>query len=158
LAEHFRCIAYDFPRGRGDGARLSGYTHADLVHDFWALLDHLGIGESYVFGSSFGSTIALAARHAQPGGRKRGLLQGGVAHRPLRGAELFLSRLGRFLPGSLRVMPRREAALRRAHFSAFAARSPEHWRRFVTETGSAPIRALAYQALLLQGVDLRPLL
>jgi pimeloyl-ACP methyl ester carboxylesterase len=158
LAEHFRCVGYDLPTGRGDGARLRRYTHAGLVQDFWALLDRLGIGESYVFGSSFGSTIALAALHAQPERLKRGILQGGFAYRPLRRGELFLCRLGRYLPGSLRALPRREAAFRRVHHAAFARRSLEHWRFFLAQTGSPPIRALAYQALLLPRLDLRPLL
>ena len=42
------------------------YTHADLVCDVWTLLDHLGIQQSYVFGSSFGATIALAALREKP--------------------------------------------------------------------------------------------
>ena len=66
LSAHFRCVAYDLPAGKADGARLPGYTHADLVRDFWALLDHLGLRQSYVFGSSFGSTVALAALHERP--------------------------------------------------------------------------------------------
>src|SRR5262249_59328519 len=60
LAEHFRCISYDLPMGRGDGARLGRVTHANLVAHAFALMDHLKIDQSYLFGSSFGSTIALA--------------------------------------------------------------------------------------------------
>src|SRR5262245_57314121 len=67
LASQFRCVGYDLPTGRGDGARIGRYTHADLVADLLALLDHLQIEQSYLFGSSFGSTIALAAMHRHPG-------------------------------------------------------------------------------------------
>src|SRR5262245_28401189 len=54
LSRHFRCIAYDLPGGVGDGARLGRYRHADLVADLFALLDHLGVRQGYLFGSSFG--------------------------------------------------------------------------------------------------------
>src|SRR5262245_10310872 len=56
LAKSFRCVGYDFPTGR--------CTHFDLIEDLWALLDHLGLKQSYVFGSSLGATVALAAMHA----------------------------------------------------------------------------------------------
>src|SRR5438876_896876 len=41
LAGRFRCIAYNLPTGLGDGARLGRYTHADLVENVFALLDHV---------------------------------------------------------------------------------------------------------------------
>src|SRR5439155_1119628 len=66
LKEHFRCIAFDLPSGRGDGARLGRYRHADYVADLLALLDHLGARQAYLFGSSFGSTIALGALALRP--------------------------------------------------------------------------------------------
>src|SRR5690242_17386939 len=99
LSAHFRCIAYDLPSGRRDRARLRRYTHDDLVADVWALLDRLGMRQSYILGSSFGSTIVLKAMHAHPERLPRGILQGGLAYRPLRRVERFLAYLGRFLPG-----------------------------------------------------------
>src|SRR5262249_61135839 len=39
LAGQFRCIAYDTPSGRGDGARLERHTHPDPVADALALPD-----------------------------------------------------------------------------------------------------------------------
>src|SRR4051794_10505604 len=33
LSRWFRCIAYDFPTGADDGARLARYTHTDLIED-----------------------------------------------------------------------------------------------------------------------------
>src|SRR5712691_8325527 len=53
LASDFRCIAYEQPSGRGDGAQLGRYTHPYLVRDLFALLDQLGLPRSYVYGSSF---------------------------------------------------------------------------------------------------------
>jgi pimeloyl-ACP methyl ester carboxylesterase len=158
LSAHFRCIAYDLPCGRGDDARLDRYTHADLVSDVWALLDHLGLARSYVFASSFGSTIALAALRARPERLLRAILQGGLAYRPLSRAERLLARLGRFLPGSMGRLPLRKLVLRAINQEAFARRHPEVWDFYLESSGRAPIAAFAHQALLLHHVDLRPVL
>lgn len=45
LSAHFRCVAYDLPNGRDDGARLGRHSHADLVADFFSLLDHLQLAQ-----------------------------------------------------------------------------------------------------------------
>src|SRR5262249_35318896 len=119
LAARFRCIAYDLPTGRGDGAHLRRYVHADLVADLFALLDHLGIRQAYLFGSSFGSTIALAAMRARPESLPRSVLQGGFAWRPLAWAELFLARLAQYWPGSVRMLPFRAKSMKRVHHGPF---------------------------------------
>jgi pimeloyl-ACP methyl ester carboxylesterase len=158
LVGEFRCIAYDLPTGRGDRARLGRYRHADLVADVFALLEHLGIAQAYLFGSSFGSTIALAAMHAQPERFPRAILQGGFAWRPLARAELMLARMARYWPGRMRLVPLRTKAMRLAHHGPFAPCPPELWEHFVEYTGSVPIATLARHALLLHQTDLRPIL
>lgn len=158
LAAHFRCIAYDLPSGHGDGARLRRYAHDDLVADVWALLDHLGVKQSYVLGSSFGSTIALKAMHDQPGRLPRGILQGGLAHRPLRRAERFLAYVGRFLPGSMAGLPLRKKILRNVTGRAFQEAFPDVWNYFLDTSGRARVAAFACQACLLHRLDLRPIL
>src|SRR5262249_44804128 len=87
LSRHFRCLAYALPPGRGDGARLKPYAHDDLVADLNAILDHAGVRQTYLYGSSFGSTIVLAALHANPQRFPRAILQGGFAQRRLAPAE-----------------------------------------------------------------------
>jgi pimeloyl-ACP methyl ester carboxylesterase len=158
LSAHFRCIAYDLPIGGGDGAVMARYTHEHLVQDFFALLDHLRIRQSYVFGSSFGSTIALAALRCQPDRLRRGILQGGFAHRPLRRGELWLARLGQRWPGSMRLLPFRMSVMRHIHQGPFAGREPAVWDYFAHYTGQVPVHGVAYQALLIHHTDLRPLL
>jgi pimeloyl-ACP methyl ester carboxylesterase len=155
LAARFRCIAYDLPNGWDDGARLGRYSHAALVEDFRALLDHLHLDRSYVLASSFGGTIALKALRAFPHRLPRAILQGTFARRPLRRAELFLARLGRWLPGSVGRLPYREKHLHKVN-GPFFARQPEAvWRAFISWTARARIRAMAHQALQVHGVDLR---
>jgi pimeloyl-ACP methyl ester carboxylesterase len=158
LSKHFRCIGYDLPTGHGDGARLWRYSHAALVEDFWALVDHLQLPRTYVFGASFGSTVALRALRERPERLPRAVLQGGLAHRPLRRAELVLARLGRFVPGSMALVPGRDKLLHKVNGAAFAARDPAHWRAFIDWTAKARIAAFAHQALWLHNLDLRSIL
>jgi pimeloyl-ACP methyl ester carboxylesterase len=158
LAQEFRCIAYDLPNGKDDAASLTRYTHKDLVDDAFALLDHLSIAQGYLFGSSFGSTIALAAMHSQPKRIARAVLQGGFARRPLAVAEVLLARLGRYLPGHVGALPFRTPILRYVHGRPFACQPPEVWKYFVARSNAAPITAAAHRALLIHQVDLRPIL
>lgn len=158
LAPHFRCIAYDLPAGVGDGARLRHIGHAVLVQDLFALLDHLKISQCYFLGSSFGGTIALAAMHSDPPKFPRAVLQGAFAHRPLTPVESFLARLGRYWPGTMRLLPGRTSLLRRFHFAPFASRPPEVWKYFLERSNAPPIAAVAHRALLIHRLDLRRIL
>jgi pimeloyl-ACP methyl ester carboxylesterase len=158
LSGQFRCVAYDLPAGEGDGARLPSYRHAGLVADLFALLDNLGVRQSYVFGSSFGSTIALAALARGTQRLPRGILQGGFARRPLAAAEVLLASFARYWPGRQRALPFRAGVLRRTHFGPFAGREPELWDYFLKRWGMPPFRAMGLRARLLHGLDLRPLL
>jgi pimeloyl-ACP methyl ester carboxylesterase len=158
LSAHFRCLAYDLPGGRGDGAALRRYTHDALVDDVRALLDHLGVRQSYVLASSFGATVALKAMRDRPERLPRAVLQGGLAYRPLRRAELFLARLGRLIPGPVANIPFREKLLREVNKGLFDGRTPDVWDYFIDCSGRGRIAAFAHQALLLHRVDLRPLL
>ncbi len=158
LSAHFRCVAYDLPNGRDDGARLGRCTHADLVLDFWALLDHLGLARCYVFGDSFGSTIALAALCERPERLPRAVLQGGLALRPLRKLERFLARLGRFLPGTTGRLPLREKVTFNVNGRGFQDKPERLYRYFVETTGRTPVKTFAHQALLLDRLDLRAIL
>jgi pimeloyl-ACP methyl ester carboxylesterase len=158
LAGAFRCVAYDLPTGRGDGARLGRYTHDDLRADARALLDHLGISQAYVLGSSFGSTIALALARACPERIPRLILQGGFACRPLARTEVLLARVARYWPGSLRLLPGRLAILHRCHHGPFSPRPAEIWEYFLDRSNHLPIKAFAYRAVMLHGIDLQSIL
>jgi pimeloyl-ACP methyl ester carboxylesterase len=158
LSAHFRCIAYDLPSGHRDRARIRGYEHDDLIADVWTLLDHLGLRQSYILGSSFGATIVLKAMHARPERLPRGILQGGLAYRPLRRAEKILAYWGRFLPGFMGGLPLREKVLLKATGTAFKELFPEVWQHFLDTSGRARLAAFAGQAYMLHRLDLRPLL
>ncbi len=158
LSARFRCVAYEQPAGRGDGARVRHYTHDDLVRDVWALLDHLGLRQAYLFGSSFGSTVVLAAMARRPERVPRAILQGALAHRPLTRRERWVARVAQYLPGTMGALRGREKVLRKINGPEFAGRPPEVWRYFVERTARTPIASFARQALVLDRVDVRPLL
>jgi 3-oxoadipate enol-lactonase len=156
LAREFRCITYDLPVGGTDRARLHRTTHDGLVTDALALLDHLRVRQSYLYGASFGSTVALRLLHDHPERFPRAVLQGGFARRPLAPAEWLLARAARHWLGTMNHLPLFETVQRHAHFGPFAARPPELWTYYLDD--DRPIAAVATHALLLHGTDLRPAL
>lgn len=156
LACHFRCIGYDLPDGKTDGARLGRYSHELLVSDLLALVDHLQVPRSYLLASSFGATIGLRALRQHPERFPRAALQGGLAYRPLRRAEGWLAWVARWLPGSMGSIPKRERLLEKVHKHAFKDRPEEFWRAFVDWTAPARLKAVGHQAKWLHGLDLRP--
>jgi pimeloyl-ACP methyl ester carboxylesterase len=158
LAPHFRCIAYDLPTGADDGARLRCIVHADLAKDLYALLDHLSIKQSYLLGSSFGGTIALAAMHSSPEKFPRAILQGAFACRPLALGEHLPARIARYWPGTMRHLPGRTAILRWFHFAPFASRPSEIWEYFLQRSNLPPIAAVTHRALMIHRLDLRSIL
>jgi pimeloyl-ACP methyl ester carboxylesterase len=155
LSKHYRCIAYRLPTGQSDGARLGRYRHADYVADLFAVLDHLNVGEVYLFGSSFGSTIALEAVYDQPKRIRRAILQGGFAQRRLAPAELLLARFARYWPAPLWRLPLRSAVLRHTHGMEFETRTPDVWNYFLQQCGAPPMATVARRALTVHEVDLR---
>jgi 3-oxoadipate enol-lactonase len=158
LSRHFRCVAYDWPGGRGDCAHWPTYRHRDLVADLMVLLDHLQIEKAVVMGYSFGSTVALAALHAHPSRLPRGVLLSGFAHRTLAPAEQMLSVLGRWLPGTMAQLPLRSRVLKATQHWGFAQTDPAVWDYYLQRTGQFSLASVAYRACLLHQVDLRQLL
>lgn len=158
LSRHFRCIAYDLPGNPGDGSKLNGYQHPHFVTDLHALLDHLGLRSCDLFGSSFGSTIALRAMHGRPERFPRAVLQGGFARRSLALPEVLLASLARYWPWPMHRLPLRVPIIRRAHSPPFASAPSENWDFFLERSGAPIMRAVAHRALILHDIDLRNLL
>jgi pimeloyl-ACP methyl ester carboxylesterase len=157
LAARFTCIAYELPNGL-DGAKLGAYRHGDYAADLSALLDHLSLGRVAVLGSSFGTTVALAALARQPGRFRKCVLKGGFARRPLKWYERFGARQGRFWSGRLAELPFREFAMRNADPATWAGCSPLSRELFLWCNGQTPIKAACRRALTIGSLDLRPLL
>jgi pimeloyl-ACP methyl ester carboxylesterase len=158
LSQRFRCIAYDWPAGGANEPAVRHYRHADFVADFLALLDHLGIEQALPVGYSFGSTVVLEALRRQPARFPRAVLIGGFAKRRLAPAELLLASMARYWPGRVRQLPLVEWVLRGGRREAFDRRDPDIWQYYLERNGSLPMAALAQRALVLDRVDLRPVL
>jgi pimeloyl-ACP methyl ester carboxylesterase len=158
LAGEFRCVGYEVADGRGDGANLGAYRHSDFAHDLIALLDHLGIERADVLGSSFGSSIAMRTAWLYPDRVRRVVLQGGFARRPLLRIERGLSRVGRYWPWRMGDLPIRDTAMRRLEAEAFASAPPEVFDHLIANSGRTPVRAAARRTLIIDKLDLRPLL
>jgi pimeloyl-ACP methyl ester carboxylesterase len=158
LSRHFRCVAYDWPTGNGDGARLGRYRHRDYVADLLALLDHLGAKEAFPVGYSFGSTITLSAMDTQPGRFPRAVLLSGFARRRLAPAEWLLASLARHWHAPLSKLPLRYWVIDRTQRGMFARSAPEIWDFYVQRTGALPMPAMANRSLVMHEVDLRGLL
>lgn len=158
LKSRFRCIAYELPNGVTDGAKLGQIRHADLVADLFELLDHLRISQLALYGGSFGSTVALAALVRQPQRFLRAAVHGAFARRRLAPAERILANFARHWRGRLRELPLRSVVQRHADAPAFATAVPEAWSYQRANTSAAPLRAVAHRALLIDELDLRPLL
>jgi pimeloyl-ACP methyl ester carboxylesterase len=158
LVDHVRCISVELPNGKDDDANLGPYRHADFAHDLVALLDHLQLNEVDLLGSSFGSTVALRTAVTYPARLRRVVLQGGFARRPLIRAERGLARLGRYWPWRMGDLPIRESVMRRFEAHAFVTAPPEVFDFLIHNSGRTPVRAAAGRALLLDKLDLRPML
>jgi pimeloyl-ACP methyl ester carboxylesterase len=159
LARRFRTIQLDYPgENPDDGARLDRISHADLVDDLFRLLDLLGLSEAFLFGLSFGSTIALKALRRAPDRFPRAVLQGGFAHRRLRPEERLALALGRRFRGHAAKLPFHELGLASKNKRVFPAEIPDRWAHFVEENGLTPIASLSHRLDLLDRLDLRPIL
>jgi pimeloyl-ACP methyl ester carboxylesterase len=157
LRRQFRCIGYELPDGGADGARLSRYQHADLVSDLFALFDALRSRQAYVFGSSFGSTIALAAMHSKPERIPRAILQGGFAWRPVTGWLRLVCLQLRFGHGPMRTLPLRRLLHPDAERAVFRKLGkPEMWDFLVENSDDVARAAAARRGLMLDRLDIRP--
>jgi 3-oxoadipate enol-lactonase len=155
LRHDFTCIGYDLPAGGPDGARLGAYRHYHLTEDLFALLDRLGVVQADVYGSSFGSTIVLAALHTRPDSATRGVLQGGFARRPLSHRERILCQFARYWHGPLKSLPLRDRLHHPSDVRVFRE-SPEEFQFHRDNSDDLPKAALAHRGLMVLNVDLRP--
>jgi pimeloyl-ACP methyl ester carboxylesterase len=159
LAERFRTILYDYPGEQpNDGASLGAIRHGHLTEDLLGLIDHLNLGQIFLVGLSFGSTVALRALHREPHRFPRAVLQGAFAHRRFSASERLALRLGRLVPGKLASLPLRQTVLTYNARSDFPTLLEDRWQVYLEENGKTPIRSMAHRVDELGRLDLRPIL
>ena len=98
------------------------------------------------------------ALHKLPAQFPRAVLQGGFAHRPLANTEIMLASWARYWPWNMNVLPLRLTVMTHVHYAPFVGRQPELWQFFLDRDGAIPMEAVARRALILNHLDLRPLL
>jgi pimeloyl-ACP methyl ester carboxylesterase len=159
LVTHFTCIAYELPNGANDGAHLARYRQSDYVDDLVALLDHLKLKRAVVVGSSFGSTIALAAMASTPERFSHGGLQNGFAVRPLNRVQRILAQVARFWPGWFADWPAFHRFVMTHIEHTSISQAPIEIAEFHrASSAQTPIAACALRALAIDSVDLRRIL
>jgi pimeloyl-ACP methyl ester carboxylesterase len=159
LAERFLTVQYAYPGDDpDDGARLSRIGHDDLVDDLLGLVEHLGLGRTFLTGLSFGSTVVLKALAREPGRFPRAVVQGAFAHRRLTAAERLALFVGRRFSGNLARLPLHEAVLGYNCRGDFPSLIADRWDFHLRQHGLTPIRAVAHRTTLLTRLDLRPIL
>src|SRR5438067_713728 len=160
LAGHFRTVIPAYPGDLpDDAAHLNRITHEDLVADLLGLVDHLGLGRVYLFGPSFGSTIALRALHRAAERFPAAVLQGGFARRRFGLGERLALLFGRrFLGRTLSGIPLHDSVLMQRQRGEFPAALADRWDHFLRENGLTPMAALAHRLGLVSRLDLRSIL
>lgn len=158
LRRDFTCIAYELPTGRGDGAKLGRYKHQHLADDLFALLDFLGLKQTYLFASSFGTTVSIRAMAAEPSRFVRAIFQGGFAYRPVGAQERMMCQVMRYLPGPMRSLPLRTTLSNREEHAIIAAGPRDRFDFMLDNCGGVPIATVARIALMIDAIDLRHLL
>ena len=153
----FRCVGYELADGR-DGADLDNYLHEHHTSDLVELLDHLGLAQVDLLGSSFGSTITLRTLAEHPSRVRRAALQGGFARRPLTWVERRLAHLGRTWPWRMGQLPTRNLIMAKIELPMFVGCPRDLFWFLLRNSGRTPIRAAARRGLILDELDLRPLL
>ncbi len=159
LIERYTCVAYELPDGTTDGSELKRYSHKDYVADLLELLDHLGFATVDVLGSSFGSTITLAAMADTPKRFTHGILQGAFAFRPLTHSQRSLSHLARYWSGWFADWPGMyQRVMSWVEQPTLSLLPPGVSHFLLNNGGRTPMRAAALRSMMIDRIDLRPLL
>lgn len=154
LTQSFQCIAYEM----SDQAPMGKLRHADLVNGLFDLIDELRLGQVCLYGASFGSTVALRALQEEPRRFLRAAMHGAFARRTLSPAERLVLRFAAHSSGRLRDLAPFRRLQRRADAPEFAGVDPSLWEFQRANTGGTPIAVFARRALILEHLDLRPIL
>lgn len=158
LASHFRCHVIELASGDRDHCRYRAYRHHHHVDDLLAVIDALKLDSINLFGSSFGSTVSLRFAASHPSRVNRLILQGGFPRRPLNRFERGLARLARYWPGKMKDLFIRPRVMAQFDRPQFAAADPAIYDFFLQCSGETPIQCAARRGLMLNELDLRPLL
>jgi 3-oxoadipate enol-lactonase len=153
LASTFRIVRYD-TRGHGRSGVPNGFTTIErLGSDLLALLDHLGIGQTYLCGLSLGGVTAqwLAIHHPT---RLRRLVLSNTAAR-IGNLEVWQTRMQAVASGGMAAIL--DPVLARFFSPAFRAAAPERVAIFAAILLALDPNGYLAGCAALRDADLRPL-
>lgn len=149
LKANCRCVLFDYPTGRRvTWPRLTG-SIVEVVQEF---ADSDGC---HLFGTSFGSALALEAA-LQLGPQVRTLtLHAAFAHLPLTVFERAAASALRWMPGRVQSTPLWRGLQERAHRLWFPPIDPTRWLFYLDDAGQTPVSELARRFGMLSRFDVR---
>jgi len=155
LRKSFRCVVFD--DNAGDKRQFSrGSTLLTAFTDgLFAVADDHGDAEFPVFGSSFGSLVALNAMSSQPQRIEHAILLHAFAQRQLSMFERALTLLGGLTPGRFDRIPLHDRLLALNHRHWFPQFDRARWQFFLADTGQTPLSVLARKAAVIRDCDRR---
>lgn len=149
LKANCRCVLLDYPIGRRvTWPRLTD-SIAEVVHEF------AGSEGCHLFGTSFGSALALETAYRQ-GPQVRSLsLHAAFAHLPLTVFERAAASVLRWMPGRLQSTPLWRGLQERGHRLWFPPIDPTRWLFYLDNAGQTPVSELARRFGMLSRFDAR---
>jgi len=155
LAGSYPCFSLDLPAkvfGSGTSNQSIVEQIASLYSEF--LRNHAE-EKVVLFGSSFGSTVAVQLAHMMPELVAGLVLQGGFVYRPLNFFERIASNIAQLLPFNVAHIPFMEEAVKFQHFHGFVAQPPEKWDRFIRNISPSKSNLTARYGQAIHKVDHR---
>ncbi len=149
LKANCRCVLLDYPVGR----RVTWSRLTDSIEE--VVSEFAGSEGCHLFGTSFGSALALETAQ-RLGSRVRSLtLHAGFAHLPLTVFERAAAAVVRWLPGRVQSLPLWRGLQERSHRLWFPPIDPTRWLFYVDNAGQTPVSELARRFGMLRRFDAR---
>lgn len=151
LKANCRCVLLDYPTGRRvTWPRLTN-SIAEVVEEFAA-----GSDGCHLFGTSFGSALALEAALRLESRVRSLTLHAAFAHLPLTVFERAAAGIVRWMPGRVQSLPMWRGLQERSHRLWFPPIDPTRWLFYLENAGQTPIAELARRFGMLRRFDVRP--
>lgn len=144
-----RCVVLDYPTDRSVSWPVFCDSIAEVVEEF------AGTDGCHLFGTSFGSAVALETALRLGSRIKSVTLHSAFAHLHLTFFERFAATLFRWLPGRMGSIPLWRAIQERSHRLWFPPIDPSRWNFYLDNAGVTPIKSLARRFGMLRQCDLR---
>jgi pimeloyl-ACP methyl ester carboxylesterase len=149
LKANCRCVLLDYPAGR----RVTWPRLTDSINEVVA--EFAGSEGCHLFGTSFGSALALETA-LRLGSQIRSLtLHAAFAHLPLTIFERAAAGLVRWFPGRAQSLPLWRGLQERSHRLWFPPIDPTRWWFYLDNAGQTPVAELARRFAMLRRFDAR---